>query len=429
MVRKKFLSGIFFTVLITFPFIVNSQDGGTPTVNNRNDAVKVYLDCRRCDMNYTRREIPFVNYVRDVKEAEVYVLVTTQQAGNGGDQYTYTFSGQYDFEGMNDTLVYNTNPNQTRAEIREKSTNMLELGLIRYVARTPLADEISVTHNENLETAEVKDRWNNWLFELETSPRFNTEESYKRIFLSNSLNITKITPDIKLEIELDQSINRQKFIEDSVTSIYTRSNKSIRTLFVKSLNDHWSAGLRVNVQSATNPNYDLNLEVMPAVEYDIYPYSESTHKQLRINYSAGYQFSNYIDTTLFNKLKNELFRHELRVAYQIQEKWGWINVSLSGSNYFHDWSKNRLELNGFIRLRILKGLSLSVNGEIAYINDQLNLRKGDLSEAERLLRLKEQATNYSIGGSIGLSYTFGSIYNNVVNPRFDRGGGGYNRFY
>ena len=70
-----------------------------------------------------------------------------------------------------------------------------------------------------------------------------------------------------------------------------------------------------------------------------------------------------------------------------------------------------------------------MNGEIAYINDQLNLRKGDLTEAERLLRLKEQATNYSIGGSIGLSYTFGSIYNNVVNPRFDRGGGGFNRFY
>jgi hypothetical protein len=106
----------------------------------------------------------------------------------------------------------------------------------------------------------------------------------------------------------------------------------------------------------------------------------------------------------------------------VQEAWGSVNVSLSASNYFHDWSKNRVELNGFVRLRILKGLSLSLNGEVGYINNQLNLRKGNLTEAERLLRLKQQATNYSLGGSVGLTYTFGSIYNNVVNPRFGNSG-------
>ena len=33
---------------------------------SRNGAIKVFFDCRHCDMNYTRQEIPFVNYVRDV---------------------------------------------------------------------------------------------------------------------------------------------------------------------------------------------------------------------------------------------------------------------------------------------------------------------------------------------------------------------------
>jgi len=139
---------------------------------------------------------------------------------------------------------------------------------------------------------------------------------------------------------------------------------------------------------------------------------------------VGYQFSNYIDSTIYNKTEESLFKQELRIAYQVQDKWGSINVSLTGSNYFHDVSKNMVELSGFIRLRILKGLSLSVNGGVAYINDQLNLAKGDLSEAERLLRLKEQATNFEIGGGVSLSYTFGSIYTNVVNPRFGNGGGG-----
>ena len=189
-------------------------------------------------------------------------------------------------------------------------------------------------------------------------------------------------------------------------------------LFVRSIGPHWSAGILSRAETSTSENFNLNTEFMPSVEYDIYPYSEATRRQFRIHYSIGYQFSDYIDTTILNKTRENLFKQELQMAYQIQERWGSINLSLSGSNYLHDFSKERLQISGYIRLRIIKGLSLSVNGGIAYINDQLNLRKGDLTDAERLLRLKEQATNFSAWGGISITYTFGSIYNNVVNPRF-----------
>jgi hypothetical protein len=75
-------------------------------------------------------------------------------------------------------------------------------------------------------------------------------------------------------------------------------------------------------------------------------------------------------------------------------------------------------LIGSVRIRIFKGLSLDINGGVAHINDQLSLNKGDISEAERLLQLRELATKYRVEGGIELTYTFGSIYNNVVNPRF-----------
>ena len=52
------------------------------------------------------------------------------------------------------------------------------------------------------------------------------------------------------------------------------------------------------------------------------------------------------------------------------------------------------------------------------MRDQISLAKGELSEAEILLRLQEVATGYTYFGGVGLTYTFGSIYNNVVNPRF-----------
>jgi hypothetical protein len=392
----------------------------------RKGALKFFLDCRSCDMNYTRQAIPYVNYVRDTHEAQVYLLVTNQTAGSGGSQFTFTFLGQGEFKGMNDTLVYTSNPDETSSVIREKKTNLMKMGLMRYVARTPLFSEIEIKNNSGLEQESVVDKWNNWVFRLQTSPYFNAEETYKRLSFYNSINITKITPDLKLEIQLNQYNNNQKFIENGVETLYKINEKSIDNLFVKSFGSHWSAGLRWDLKASTSENYSLNTDFMPTIEYDIYPYSEATHRQFRLLYSAGYEFSNYIDSTIFNKTSEGLYKHRLSVAYQVQEKWGSINVSFSGSNYLYDLSKNRLDLWGFTRLRIIKGLSLSVNGGVAYINDQLNLMKGDLSEAERLLRLKEQATNFSLQGGVSISYTFGSIYNNVVNPRFgNSGNGGY----
>ncbi len=146
---------IFFSAII--PQTVLSQEAEAPD-SVRINAVKIFLDCRDCDMNYTRQEIPYINYVRDVKEAEVYILVTEQSAGSGGEHFTFTFQGQGKFQGLDDTLTYTTSPDQTNTIIREKRTNMLKMGLMRYVAKTPLFNEIDISHTGNLEDQEVIDR-------------------------------------------------------------------------------------------------------------------------------------------------------------------------------------------------------------------------------------------------------------------------------
>jgi len=389
-----------------------------PVINLRQDAARVFIDCSSCDMSYTRQEIPWINYVRDVREAQVYVLVTRQNSGNGGNLYTYVFQGMDMFAGMDDTLTYTSNPHESATEIRERRTNLLKAGLLRFASRTPVLHEIEITHGSAIEQEEVIDRWRNWVFEISTSPQYNSEESYKRLELENSLRITKVTPDIKLEIDFEQSYTRQRFIEDDLDTTYLRSYERMENLLVKSLGDHWSAGLILEMNSSTSENYDFNTMVMPSIEYDLFPYAEATHRQLRFLYSIGYQYSNYKDTTIYNKTSENLFGHQLRVAYQVQKKWGSIYFSLRGLNYFHDFSKNMVAADLFARIRIFKGLSLTLNLEAARINDQLSLRKGELSEAERLLRLRERATGYEIETGIGLTYTFGSIYNNIVNPRF-----------
>ncbi|HBC77065.1 MAG TPA: hypothetical protein DEO60_11795 [Bacteroidales bacterium] len=424
--KKNILTRLSCLILVTsISQIVSAQEQGSISDTIRKEAVKIFLDCQSCDMNYTRQQIPYVNFVRDVKEAQVFILITQQNAGSGGTQYTFTFQGLGVYNGMNDTLVYTSNPDETSTIVREKKNNRLQMGLMKYVARTPLSSEIEIRYNAELERELVVDKWNNWVFSLGTEPQFQAEESDRQLQLRNSFNVTKVTPDIKFELELDQSYSRRRVIEDDdFDTTYVTNEFQGDNLFVKSLGEHWSAGIKWNIGTSTRENYGFRTDILPSVEYDLFPYSEATHRQLRFLYSVGMQYNNYNDSTIYNKLAENLFKQEFNIAFQIQKKWGSVNLSLLASNYFNDFSKNRVELNTSLNFRIFKGLALQISGGIAHINDQVNLKKGDISEADRLLELRELSTQYRIEGGIGLTYTFGSIYNNVVNPRFGFGGGG-----
>ena len=160
---------------------------------------------------------------------------------------------------------------------------------------------------------------------------------------------------------------------------------------------------------------------MPGIEYNVYPYSQSTRKQFRILYKFGYNYVDYTDTTIYNRTKENLWLHNLTTSYTIIQKWGSVNGSIVYSNYFHDWSKNNLDFYASISMRIFKGLSLNLYGDYSIIHDQLGLVKGDASTEEVLLQRRELETQYSFYINFGFSYTFGSIYNNVVNPRFGSG--------
>lgn len=415
--------GLFLPILLglltTFQLYGQEQDSSDAV--QREDAVRIFIDCAHCDMNYIREEIPYVNYVRDVKEAQIYILETRETTGSGGRRYTYAFVGQQDFLGRNDTLIYSCRPDDSRDYQRIWRTQMLKMGLMPYVAKTPLYKEIVIDPTENVEKQVVEDRWNNWVFELEAEPEFEGEESYKELSLRSSVSATKITHDWKLELDFDHRYTRTKYTYDDTLYTNDKSYQNFELLAVKSLGEHWSAGIKGELLSSSYTNTRFSVDVLPSVEYNIFPYSKSTHRQLRILYGVGNSYRIYDDTTIYNKMEELLWQQKLQLAYQVQEKWGSINVALEGSNFFHDFSKNRIELNGYVSVRILKGLSLRVGGAAARINDQLSLVKGEASEAEILLQLQELETSYNIEGEIGITYTFGSIYNNIVNPRFGNG--------
>ncbi|MCC7295021.1 MAG: hypothetical protein IT188_04115 [Acidobacteria bacterium] len=135
-------------------------------------------------------------------------------------------------------------------------------------------------------------------------------------------------------------------------------------------------------------------------------------------YKVGFDFVRYREETIYDKTRENLTSQALSAVLEIKEPWGTLEAGLEGSHYFHDFKKNRLEFNGEAAIRILRGLDFVVDLHYERVRDQLSLAKGNRSLEEILLRRKELATDYNLGLTVGLSYTFGSIFSNVVNPRF-----------
>ena len=74
-------------------------------------------------------------------------------------------------------------------------------------------------------------------------------------------------------------------------------------------------------------------------------------------------------------------------------------------------------------MRLFKGFSVEIFGGGSRRRDQLSLRKGEATPEEILVRQRELATGFQLEFGFGVSYSFGSVFNNIVNPRFRNVGG------
>jgi len=399
--------------------------------------VRVFLDCpdTSCDFDYYRTEITFVNWVRDRQYAQVHVLVTTQQTG-GGQEYTLTFIGLERWAGSADTLPWTSRTTDTQDDIRRGLAQTMRLGLVRFAARTPIAPNLVVNYSAPASAAaQVSDPWNYWVFSASLSGNLNGEKSVKFQFWSGRFSADRITDNWKIRISINQSYSQGDFSiplfdttgsqvgEQKVRNI-TRGN-NLSSLIVRSLGAHWSLGARATGSSSTYLNQDLVVRVAPAIEYDVVPYTQSTRRLLTFRYDIGPTAFRYRDTTIFNRLRETRFSQTLNVSLSIKEPWGSTGIALDGSNYLDDFGKNRLAISGNGDFRVYKGLSLSLFGSLGLIHDQLSIPKGGASEQEVLLRRRQLSTSYQYFGFVSLRYTFGSKFANVVNPRFEGGGGGF----
>src|SRR5690606_6943787 len=145
--------------------------------------------------------------------------------------------------------------------------------------------------------------------------------------------------------------------------------------------------------------------------------------QITLTYSIGPIRYEYEEPTLFDRLEETLVEQELELSGAFQQPWGEFDVSLEGSTYMHDLALHRIDLFTGLEIRLFRGFNLDLNGSVARIKNQLYVPREDATDEEILLRRRQLGTDFEYELDLGFSYTFGSVFNNVVNPRMAQGGG------
>ena len=267
--------------------------------------------------------------------------------------------------------------------------------------------------------------WNYWVFDSSLSGEFNFEALQSGRFLFGSFSASRTTEAWDLGVGVAASHTRDKF-DLGAGTVFTSTAETLDVTgdVIGSLTDDWSWALTGSATTSTFLNQDLTVRVAPALEYNVFPYGESTRRQLTFSYGIGLNRFRYKEVTIFDETEETRVDGTLTVSLDLNQPWGASGFALEVAQFLDDPGQHHVVGFGNIEFRIFRGLSLDISGSASRIRDQIFLSAGGLAPEEVLLRRRQQETGYQVNLSIGVNITFGSIYNNVVNSRFAGGSGG-----
>jgi len=403
-----------FALSCSLPAVVFAQDS--------NGRLKVYLDCQFCFGDYIRDAVDMVEYVRDPAEADVHIIVSRSDTGSGGIERAIAFIGIGRFKGLDFKSRALSQSGDTEDTQRQRLATAITIGLLNYLASEGVKGGLTVAVEQAAQPGQsgpITDPWNFWVMSVQGSVAMSGEESSRELDLSADFGADRITEDWKITMGAEIEFSREDFDLDEDEPLRAeRKERDFDGLLARSLNDHWSFGGRASIDSSTFDNTALRTFIGPAIEYNFFPYSQYTRRQLRIGYAAGPYYARYREETLFFKLTDRMTQQQASVTIDQREPWGSLQAEVEYSTFLPDASLYRVQLEGDVNVRLARGLSLSVEGTTSRLRDQLSIPRRGVTAEEVLLRLRRLRSGYEYNLRIGLTYTFGSIFNTIVNPRF-----------
>jgi hypothetical protein len=385
--------------------------------------LRVGLTCDSCDRTTLQRDLPFVELLaaeRPSTEADVMVVVTAAMPeANAPDvlAWTVTVTGHGRFAGRDRTVM-----------VPEQLGRFLKLMLAEYAAETEAGAHLDIAFAPPATTPAVdgavppvvqRDPWNAWIFRAGASTYMNGEQSSTDRSYSYSFSANRTTDRWKLRVSGYRNQSRSSFDIDETTTIASRvSDWSASGLAVKSIGPRWSVGASSSVVGSSYSNSRRVMRVEPGIEFDWFPYSESSRRTLTFLYSVGVERYSYNRMTIFDKLEETVGIHSLRSALGLRQPWGQVGASVRLLQHLTAPERTRISVDASASVRLLKSLTLTTSGNYSRLRDQFTLVKGTATDEEVLLRQRQLATGYRYSFSVGFGYAFGALSNTTVNPRF-----------
>ncbi len=378
--------------------------------------LKVFLDCN-CDENYLKQNTSFLEYVRDQDLADIEIFILDVYTPTGSRSFEINIDGNNIYHEISTSSKVVGYSNDTSSTLRDKLLNKVKLALVPFLDKGGYNIKIDVDSNLD-DYSTNDDKWKNWVFELSGSYNNDKEETRKTNRYEIEFEIDKLTPEWRIGIDFSRSESNRNFFSND--NIYTSNRKttSLRARVVRSVSNHFSLGAFVGGFQNTYENIDFQRYIMPAIEYSLFPYEDVLSREVTLAYRIGTGKRNYIEKTIYGYTKQIVYPHGLTLNVKFRKKWGNISSYVRGDQFLNDGTKKRLSLRSSLDIRVFEGLAVRFSSNINLIRDQYNLAASSTSSIEDLLLQQRQiATDYKTSFSVGLSYTFGSIYNSVINTR------------
>jgi hypothetical protein len=409
-----------------------------------NAPLRVFLDCQTfgCDQEFIRSELTWVDWVADRQTADVHMLITSQDAGGGGERFTLDLLGAARFAGQEQHLFYASSGGATEDEVREGLLDRMALGLVPFAVGTPAGDrlEVSLRDADDEEAGQATDDpWNFWVFTIGVDGNLDGESRQRSIEIEGSAEAERTTELWRFRSGLEVTRNEEEFELSSGRRTTVTENWELDNFAVRGVADHWAVGVNAGMGRSTRFNQDFYATFAPGIEFSVFPYTEFSRRALTVQYLVGAHHFSWTDTTIYGHTRENRLNHSLNASLDLVQPWGEVDVGVTGSHYFHrlnpveapdggqasgrriPW---RIDLGGRLEVRLFRGFFVNFGGNYQWIRDQLHIPKEDLDDEDILLELQQLATDFSYETFFGISYRFGSIFSGAVNPRFGGGGGG-----
>jgi len=387
---------------------------------------RLFISCaQECFDNYLRQELSYFDVVRDRYLADFTLVIARQPAGNGGERFSVTLAPAHSEPSHAPLPVesFVALPGASVEDDRQQLLQAILRALQRALAGTPheRAFELRIPARTGSTLSKLEDPWNFWVISPELLGYCEGASGYFSGEFVSALTLRRITEPSKLRLRGAYSRKLSSYrLEDGSQLAGDVYAWDARGIHARSLGEHWALGGVLTGRGSEFENLKEHVHGGPLLEFNFFPYTLNASKQLRLAYQAGAWANLYFEQNIAGRMREVRPYHALSLVADLNQAWGslqWVGQI----NSFLDASRRyRFSVGVISNIRLFKGLAITTQGQAALVRDQISLRQRTITDSEIVLRTAQQATNYTFEVQFGVTYSFGSVYNTIVNPRFGR---------